>query len=388
MESSLLFRRPMPVPGRGPPVLFSIIPVDSATDLAIAAKCNRPGYNRTQSAGDIRQARIAASPRFVCRKGKPMTFHGWPIFAWLLFMTVVAPSAQLWAQGAAPQVVQLRTKDGVQLAITYYPSSLRPGMPGAKQVTPVVLLHDHKNTRAIFGPLAARLQMPPDNDPERPSFAVVAVDLRAHGDSTKQFYPDGTQQALDAAKIGRADIYSMASLDMEEVRRFLVTKNDEGALNLNKLCLIGSGMGSNVAANWAAQDWLAPPLAVGKQGQDVKALVMISPTWNFQGLTLQVPMRLRPLKEQAAWMLVYGAEDTEIIGEVRRIEKQLKSFHPETDAQGAPRASDFVVLGLPSKLQGDNLLSKFGGTVNDRIYSFLFENVASKELPWHARRTR
>ena len=77
----------------------------------------------------------------------------------------------------------------------------------------------------------------------------------------------------------------MAALDMEAVRKFLVDKNDAGELNLNKLCLVGSGMGASVAANWAVQDWSAPPLAVGKQGQDVKALVL-----DFAALVVQRPV--------------------------------------------------------------------------------------------------
>lgn len=311
-----------------------------------------------------------------------------PTLVRMIVTLLAAAPTTLLGQAPAPQAVQLRTADGVQLALTYFPSMVPVGTPEAKQVTPVVLLHDHKDTRAIFSPLAALLQTPPDDDRQRPSFAVVVADLRGHGDSTKQLHPDGSLQNLDAAKIRRSDVNAMARLDMEEIRRFLVTKNDEGALNLNKLCLVGSGMGANVAANWAVQDWLAPGLAIGKQGQDVKALVMISPRWNFQGLSMQAPMRLDALKQQAAWMLIYGAEDRNVVTDIRRIEKQLDALHPESDQNGDPRADDFVVVGLPSKLQGDSLVTKLGGTVNSRIVNFLIENVAAKDQPWIARRTR
>ena len=198
------------------------------------------------------------------------------------------------------------------------------------------MLHDHKDTRAIFGPLAALLQTPPAG---RPQAAVVRRRARRLARPRRQHqadFPDGSQQNLDAAKIRKRDVYAMASLDMEEVRRFLVTKNDEGALNLNKLCLIGAGMGPTWPLTGRLQDWRVPPLAIGKQGQDVKALVMISPRWNFQGLSMQEPMRLRPLKEQAAWMLIYGSQDPEIVTESAASKSSSKRFIPTRTAT-APR---------------------------------------------------
>src|SRR6185295_11738777 len=112
------------------------------------------------------------------------------------------------------------------------------------------------------------------------------------------------------AKLNKEDLLAMASYDMDAVRGFLVQKNDEGELNLNKLCLVGSGMGASVAANWALTDWSYPPLAVGKQGQDVKAIAMISPRWIYNGLFMQNPMKSLALKERVAWMIVYGEKDS------------------------------------------------------------------------------
>ncbi|HEX2476908.1 MAG TPA: hypothetical protein VHK01_19300, partial [Lacipirellulaceae bacterium] len=125
------------------------------------------------------------------------------------------------------EVVSLQTRDGVQLKGTYYPSPLR-ATPRAKQVTPVVLLHDYKSTRAIFSPLVQRLQSPGEGQADRPSFAVITVDLRGHGDSTRQITPNGFAYELDAAKLDKASLLAMASLDMEAVRSFLVSKNDAG----------------------------------------------------------------------------------------------------------------------------------------------------------------
>jgi pimeloyl-ACP methyl ester carboxylesterase len=286
----------------------------------------------------------------------------------------------------APQVVPLETQDGVQLKVTYYPSKHAKGSAQAKQVTPVVLLHDYKETRATFATLARRLQGPAEGERERPSFAVVAVDLRAHGDSTKQVFPDGSQVDLDAARLGKNDYLAMTTLDMEAVRGLLVVKNDAGELNLNKLCLVGAGMGANVAAIWAAQDWAAPPLAVGKQGQDVKAMVLVSPRWTFNGLSMQGPMRFRPLKQFVAWMLLYGQDDARVKADINRINRQLEPLHPSTDDANANLPRSLAVVGLPStKLQGGTLLSKVGPPIENQIIRFLADNVAQKEERWFTR---
>ncbi len=216
-------------------------------------------------------------------------------------------AGQPGGEGAPPEVVALATKDGVQLRATYFPGAARKDSPQAKQTTPVVLLHDFKSTRASLMPLAQRLQTPGDSaGADQPNFAAIVVDLRAHGESTKFLSPAGAAADLDAAKLSKEGLLAMASLDMEAVRNFLVDRNDAGELNLNKLCLVGSGMGASVAVNWALQDWTAPPLAIGKQGQDVKGIVLISPRWSYNGLSMQNPMKFAPLKQNVAWLLICG----------------------------------------------------------------------------------
>jgi hypothetical protein len=174
---------------------------------------------------------------------------------------------------------------------------------------------------------------------------------------------------------------------MQAVRSFLVSKNDAGELNLNKLCLVGSGLGANVAALWALQDWNWPPLAIGKQGQDVKALVLISPRWSSNGLSFQLPMRDRRFKENVAWMFSYGGEDKKVAADARRILKLLKASHPEPSA-GAQGSSTLQEIAIKSRLQGSTLLRQAGAQVEDQIVAFLTEHVASKQYPWINRRER
>jgi pimeloyl-ACP methyl ester carboxylesterase len=302
--------------------------------------------------------------------------------------TINCAIAQTEGQGPAPELVMLATKDGVQLKATYFPSAARKGTPQAQQVTPVVLLHDFKSSRSVLTQLALKLQSPGEGGADHPLFAAITVDLRGHGESTKQLAPGGVQSDLDASKLAKEGLLAMASLDMEAVRNFLVEKNDAGELNLNKLCLVGSGMGGSVAANWALQDWTAPPLAIGKQGQDVKAIVLISPRWSYNGLSMQAPMKFAPLKQGVAWLLMCGAQDPKVKTDLERIQKQLERFHPTTDKGGAPHRAGLEVVALPSSLQSDSLFNKFSQSINEQTMAFLTENVAAKQQPWTNRRNR
>lgn len=293
--------------------------------------------------------------------------------------------AQEGRVGPPPEPANLVTKDGIQLKGTFFPGPARAGSMQGKQTTPVILLHDFKSSRAVFTPLIDALQ---SGGGDGPFFAVMAVDLRAHGESVTQQLPDGSQAALDASKLSKEGLAAMATLDMEAVRSFLVDKNDAGELNLNKLCIVGSGMGASVATNWAAQDWAAPPLAVGKQGQDAKALVLVSPRWSYNGLSMQDAMRFGAFKQNVAWLMICGAQDSKMKTDFDRIHKQLEKSHPAAKKAGQQAPSGLQVVLVPSSLQSDTLLSQSAQAVYPQIVAFLTENVAAVQQPWLSRRSR
>ena len=305
---------------------------------------------------------------------------------WLVLGVVLQSSAFKSSPVAAAESMTLTTNDGVHLKISYFPGAARKGTPQAKQTTPVIFLHDHTGSRAVFAPLVQKLQATSKGEGNKPAFAAVTVDLRAHGESTK--VANNPQVELNANKQGKDDLYAMASSDLDAVRGFLVQKNDEGELNLNKLCLVGSGMGANVAASWALTDWSYPPLAVGKQGQDVKAIAMISPRWTYNGLLMQNPMKSLPLKERVAWLIAYGDKDSKFQTDAVKIERQLEKFHPATDAAGAKRTRGLAVVKVNTRLQGDSLLTQVGAATEDQIVKFLVENVGSVQQEWLDRRHR
>ena len=275
----------------------------------------------------------------------------------------------------------LETKDGVKLAITYYPSASK------EQALPVVILHDQQDSRVAYDVIARKLQQPHGEDGE--SFAVITVDLRGHGGSTKQQLRNGTARELDAAKLKKSDFEAMVQYDMEAVRTFLVGKNDQGEINLNELSVIGIGLGASVATIWASQDWAVPPLTVGKQGQDVKALVLVSPRWKNKGLLIQQAVRQPGVQREIALIMIYGRDNSKVRADIRRIKKQVEKYHPEPESvDDKPR--DLVGLGVPTSLQGDKLLQEVGfrDKIAERISDFLNLHVAQEDHEWLKRRNR
>jgi pimeloyl-ACP methyl ester carboxylesterase len=309
----------------------------------------------------------------------------------IAILSVVAFAAQeamaqrRGTQPEKPTVVAMTTKDGVELTGTYYPST------AGKDATPVVLLADWKDSRSVYDQLAKRMQTPREGREETPgdqhqSFAVLTVDLRGHGDSTKQRLPGAGTRELDAAKLDRADLAAMVQFDMNAVRSFLVDENDAGKLNINKLSIVGAGLGASVAVNWAALDWSFPPLAVGKQGQDVKGLVLISPEWSYKGLQLTQALRHPGVRSKIAFLIMYGGGERSNTADAKRIEKQLERYHPRPDSLPEGEPHSLTLLAPETKLQGTQFLTQAGPAAEEAIIKFLSVHVTGKDFDWTQRK--
>jgi pimeloyl-ACP methyl ester carboxylesterase len=281
-----------------------------------------------------------------------------------------------------PETFSLTAKDGVQIGITYY------GSNAGTQAVPVILLHDYNETRAVFDPLAQLLQNPPvelgEDLPPGPAIqprAVVTVDLRGHGQSKTAFAPDGSTAELDASRFQQGDFQDMVLLDLEAVRAFLVERNDAGELNLNKLCVVGAGMGANVALAYAAHDWSIPNLIARKQGQDVKALVLISPTRMFHGLSAIEAQRFAPVQQQLAIYLAYGAGNAKVVKDCEIMAKTWAKNHPQPPREQIAALKDFFVFAPQTPRQGTELLTTEDFGLAPRIAGFIEMRLGRHDYP-------
>jgi len=264
---------------------------------------------------------------------------------------------------------ELVTGDGVQLSATFFPG------PEDKETVPVILLHMWKGDRREYAGLAPYLQ--------QQGYAVLVPDLRGHGGSTEFF---GTGRKLDGAKMAKDHFYLMPYKDMETLRRFLVNKNDEGELNLNKLCIVGAEMGAAVAAYYTFYDWTTPRREADRAAasQDVKGLVLISPDWDFKGLPMSKPLSNPLVRSQVSVMIVVGKESSSAAADARRVYNLLDRFHADYDAEDADKR-DLFFGQLPTKLQGTKMLGVSGLNLERAIARFIELRLVNQEYPWYQR---
>lgn len=250
----------------------------------------------------------------------------------------------------------LTTRDNFPIAITYYPSDK------GKESPVVILLHGKNSSRLVWknGPVPQKLL-------QANGFAVVAVDLRKHGESR----PAGAA-AGKAADLRPTDYKLMAANDLEAVKSFIFEEHQKQKLNMRKTAVVAPEMSAPIALAWAAADWLkkphpdAPtPDASTPRGQDVQALVLISPVENLPGLpsgrNLLILRSIDAASRQAniAMLFAYGSGDSSAAAAARSMHKKFGT-HRET--------KDHAFLEpVPSKFSGVNLLGKFYTKKGQRV---------------------
>jgi pimeloyl-ACP methyl ester carboxylesterase len=266
-----------------------------------------------------------------------------------------------------PADTVLRTRDGVALHATFYPSKL------GKEAVPVVLLHGENGSRGDYKAFALELQAL--------GHAVIAPDLRGHGDSALSRGPDR------ALVLKPDDLASMVSQDMEAVKSFLVSRNNAGELNIEKLCLVGAEMGSVVAVNFAARDWSWPVLATGKQGQDVKSLVLISPEWTHRGLNINEAIEHPQVRSLLSVIIFAGERSAKERRDAERLHKMLERFRPAPSPNDVAGTQSLWLRTPPTSLQGTQLLNESRLGVRQMIERFIELRLVDVRIPWRERKS-
>jgi hypothetical protein len=206
--------------------------------------------------------------------------------------------------------------------------------------------------------------------------AVLVPDLRAHGDSIDVV---GSKLKLNVNQLNPAHYERMISDDLEACKKFLMGKNNAGQLNIDKLCMVGAEMGSVIALNWAMRDWHARQLVGLRQGQDVKALVLISPEWTIERsrTNMNLPSQDELLHKNISLYIVHGTKDQR---DANRLYDAVERFHT---TKGEDQSLFKGAIETP--LSGTKMLTVPQLGVDRRIALFIKARVAEKNIPWRDR---
>jgi len=235
-----------------------------------------------------------------------------------------APSAEKEAPSPDAKELKLKTSDGVELAVQYFAVAGKE-----KPAATVILVHDLGSSSDALVPLAKTLQ--------RDGCAVLVPDMRGHGESSVEAYKKAAADGNQSKLLKVADFKAMAATgggrvrgqsdfrgDIEAVRKWIKDQPDDGKLDLDKLVVVGSGLGAAVATTWTVADAAWPAIASGVQGGQVRGLILVDPAFATKGFIIGPALAAEPVKTKIPIMILAGTASRD----AGKIFDQLKRSRP------------------------------------------------------------
>ncbi len=280
-----------------------------------------------------------------------------------------------------PENFFVRTKDGWNIFCTFY--GPKKGVRRGKDVVPIIMLHGWGGQGSEYAPLATVLQSW--------GFASIVPDLRGHGRSVGVIRRNPRTNE-DEDKVVKADDLTMLDMDgmvndVEALKKVLVEKNNKAELNIEMLTVVGAEVGTIVAMNWAALDWSWPIMPAFKQGQDVKALVLLTPQQTYKRMNANVALQHQAISRRLSIMIAVGDQQARDLSEAKRIHSRLERTRPAVEAEERLQKQDLFMIPAPTPLQGTKLLDR-ALPVGGAIMKFLDLRLLRKleDYPWTERK--
>ncbi|MCH7527123.1 MAG: alpha/beta fold hydrolase [Planctomycetes bacterium] len=222
--------------------------------------------------------------------------------------------------GQERQTVTFETRDGVEIFGDYFaPQS------GGSPV--VILLHMYRSNRSAWRPLVPALH--------KAGFAVLAIDLRGHGES---LHPSPMQLAR---RVGDRDetVFGAMHRDVAAAYVFL---DGRRKVDMSRVALVGASVGCSVAIDYAARD------------RSVDVVVCMTPGVKYLGVDSTGHIR----KYGKRPILLLATSD----------ERQA------CDTLGAVNPSATAAIVGSGRIHGTRMFGKIKG-IEKRIVSFLLEHI-------------
>lgn len=267
----------------------------------------------------------------------------------------------------------LTTADRWPISITYYKHE------GKRETPVVILLHSRQgDSRVWTNGFADELW--------KEGFAVIAVDLRKHGESKMETVSGASS---DVGDLTPDDYKRMVALDLETVKKFIFEEHQKKNLNMRKTGIVAPEMSAPVALNFASLDWNkvpyddAPtPAMRTPRGQDIRALVLISPESSVRGLNSAMAIRnLRNPAMNIGFLFCMGTKDQRDRGNTKKLYQQVLG----RSKQSAERV---YLQTYPYNLRGMGLIGKKNLKIESHIITFLKKFLLELEDEWVDRKSR
>jgi len=258
---------------------------------------------------------------------------------------------------------ELITRDGIKLRAFYFASNR------GKEAVPVIVCHEWQGQASPYGSLVKSLW--------DAGCAVIVPEFRGHGGS-REYEIGGQKKEFDVARMSRNDVAKIISGDMEAVKKFLREENNAEKLNLNALALVGIREGAVIASQWAVKDLNFPSVGAMKQGQDVKALALVSPSKILKGVSLD-----ETLQDRLLWQLPFLVVVGESSGEFEDADRFYKRLESMKKRAGRGTADGLKFDSIPTSLSGPALVNEAPGVV-EKITAFIKTELIDKssKIPW------
>ena len=271
---------------------------------------------------------------------------------------------------------RLITADGWPIKITYYKHE------GKRETPVVILLHSRLGDSRFWtttkpGGFADTLW--------GAGFAVIAVDLRKHGGSKMK---TATGASKDAGDLKPEDYKRMVAFDLEAVKKFIYQEHEAQNLNMRKTGIVAPEMSAPIALNFAAIDWNrlpyddAPvPAMRTPRGQDIRAIILISPENSVKGIACTTALRtLRDPAKNIAFLFCVGSKDKQDKGTTKKLYSLVKG-HAKTAKQR------IFFQEYPYNLRGMRLIRN-ELPIKKHMLNFLKKFLLDLEDKWVDRKSR
>jgi len=236
-------------------------------------------------------------------------------------------ATRVYAAPPRPERVRFVTEDGVVIVADYY-------APKDDKAPLAILLHMYQRDRKTWRPLVPALH--------EAGFAVLAIDMRGHGQSTE---PASMRLA---ERVQQRDRRLFADMDKDVAAAYAwVAREQADRVDLSRFAIVGASVGCSVAIDYASRD------------KSVDVVVCMTPGLRYLGINSERDIRRygdRPI-------LLLAAEDEKRAAEV------LGKLAARATVTIVPRQG-----GPTGALHGTNMFGRVED-IDKRIVAFLLKHI-------------